>query len=468
MTLFLMSSQFKIANLWILIPVSIVIDQYSLIFSLVLFYISVAVIKWSYYYMDREELYRRFIYILYIFILCIYMLIFFSNLYFVLVGWDGLGITSFLLVIYYKNRKSIGSGMITAMTNRIGDCLFFCVLGFLCYDWLLLSLLVVIRITKRAQFPFSSWLPAAMSAPTPVSALVHSSTLVTAGVYVLIRFAYAMEYLLYVGSFTVFVSGVAACVERDMKKVVALSTLSQLGLIMVTLGSSEKSYCFFHLLSHAGFKALLFICIGIAIHTTYGTQDFRNFWVSPVYLSYFTFASLLSLLGFFFTSGFYRKDLMLESIYAGISSCFVILFLLGIGLTANYSLKLCMYLKNFSNRMQTQSNSKNLKLPLLCLGVIRIVFGSSAPQFTSPISIRLDHLVPLLFICLGMLFGNVNSPLFRSLLLLHPHTKFRYEGEIWGDAGIDVAIRLTSPIHALMTHHTAYLCLGLGIVLLWA
>jgi len=120
------------------------------------------------------------------------LLIFLSTLYGTLVGWDGLGITSFLLVIYYKNRKSLGSSMITAMTNRVGDAFLLVLLGVSLYPasgaHLGLGLLLLTAMTKRAQFPFSRWLPAAMAAPTPVSALVHSSTLVTAGVYLLMRF----------------------------------------------------------------------------------------------------------------------------------------------------------------------------------------------------------------------------------------------------------------------------------------
>merc|ERR1712198_806261 len=115
-----------------------------------------------------------------------------------------------------------------------------------------LVLLVIIRITKRAQYPFSSWLPAAIAAPTPVRALVHSSTLVTAGVYVLIRYSVTeTQVMLIVGSMTILTAGLVACAECDIKKVVALRTLSQLGVIIFSLGAQEKSYCFFHLISHA-------------------------------------------------------------------------------------------------------------------------------------------------------------------------------------------------------------------------
>ena len=225
------------------------------------------------------------------------------------------------MVIFYKNRKSLGSGIITALTNRIGDGLLVCVLGFLYVHELhtiLLFLLVTLRLTKSAQIPFSSWLPAAMAAPTPVRALVHSSTLVTAGVYVLLRYCQTDNVvLLTIGTCTIIIAGIRACAERDLKKVVALRTLSQLGVMMVSLGAHAKSYCFFHLLSHALFKALLFICIGSCIHIVYGTQDYRRFNKLRLSLNLSFLCSLanLSLMGFVFTSGFYRKDMILEVLY---------------------------------------------------------------------------------------------------------------------------------------------------------
>lgn len=137
-------------------------------------------------------------------------------------------------------------------------------------------------MTKRAQIPFSAWLPAAMAAPTPVSSLVHSSTLVTAGVYLLIRFSPSL-YDFFFFSFFIFYSGVVTCGmaslaaihERDLKKVIALSTLSQLGVIMMALGLGFPSLAFFHLVTHALFKALLFVCAGTIIHSVGDVQDVR-------------------------------------------------------------------------------------------------------------------------------------------------------------------------------------------------
>ena len=214
--------------------------------------------------------------------------------------------------------------MITALTNRLGDCFFLIILGMFFYTnsyfYLLAVLLLLTSITKRAQIPFSSWLPSAIAAPTPVRALVHSSTLVTAGVYLLLRFnILSIEWMLIMGRITILMAGVRACVELDIKKIVALSTLSQLGVMMISLSLYQKNICFFHLVTHAIFKALLFMCVGISIHTIYGSQDFRSFRNLGKGIFYpvrFLTISNLALLGFPFMSGFYRKDMIIESFYS--------------------------------------------------------------------------------------------------------------------------------------------------------
>lgn len=175
--------------------------------------------------------------------------------------------------------------MITALTNRLGDCFLLGILGVAAWArvhpplvYLVVVLLLLTSITKRAQIPFASWLPSAIAAPTPVRALVHSSTLVTAGVYLLMRFNMASyEWMLAFGRATILIAGLCACAEIDIKKIVALSTLSQLGVMIVALATAQKDFCFFHLITHAMFKALLFMCVGVGIHTIFGSQDFRSF-----------------------------------------------------------------------------------------------------------------------------------------------------------------------------------------------
>lgn len=182
-------------------------------------------------------------------------------------------------------------------------------------------LLVLAAITKRAQIPFSAWLPAAIAAPTPVSALVHSSTLVTAGVYLIIRFRPALtnrtpqSCLLIISCLTMFIAGLGANYEYDLKKIIALSTLRQLGVILRILALGYAELAFFHLLRHAIFKALLFICAGVVIHRAMDCQDIRsiggliNF--IPLTISFIRVANL-ALCGFPFLAGFYSKDIILE------------------------------------------------------------------------------------------------------------------------------------------------------------
>ena len=204
---------------------------------------------------------------------------------------------------------------------------------------------MVLAMTKRAQYPFSSWLPAAMAAPTPVRALVHSRTLVTAGVYVLLRYnAHEYEWLLVLGSVTILIAGLCACAEMDLKKIVALRTLSQLGVMVVALGLRLKELCFFHLMTHALFKALLFLCVGVFIHNTYGGQDYRSFnGLAKAARGASTLAATanLSLLGFPFLAGFFRKDLILEGSYnRSVGILGLLMFLLGVGLTTAYRVKI--------------------------------------------------------------------------------------------------------------------------------
>lgn len=213
-------------------------------------------------------------------------------------------------------------------------------------------LVVVAAITKRAQIPFSSWLPAAIAAPTPVSSLVHSSTLVTAGVYLLIRFNSLLSLnliivLLFLGSITIFIAGLGANFEFDLKKIIALSTLSQLGLMIRILSLGEFNLAFFHLLTHALFKATLFICAGCIIHNLNNCQDIRYIGGliihMPLTCCFFNISNL-SLCGVPFLSGFYSKDLILEVLSIRYTNLYIyIIFFISTGLTVAYTMRLLYY-----------------------------------------------------------------------------------------------------------------------------
>jgi len=394
--------------------------MYTLSFCSMLGLIGGCVWLWSYYYMDNERNYNIFRLLISRFIISILFLIFTSDIYVRLIGWDLLGITSFLLVIYYKNRKRLGAGILTALSNRMGDCFFMISLGFMYVDVSFIAYLVLLSITKRAQFPFSSWLPAAMAAPTPVSALVHSSTLVTAGVYMLIRYCHIEHIILsYIGGITLIFAGMSACGERDIKKIVAWRTLSQLGFMFVALGAGEKSYCFFHLLTHACFKALLFLCIGFFIHSNYGTQDGRRFNNMDPQMRALSFVSMICLIGFAFTRGFYRKHAIIESLYQG-NAIILIIFFFGVCLTCSYSYKIIILLLSRNNNIYCSNKNINWlnKIPVLLLGIIRVAFGSRADHFNNPsFCSTWESLVPFLCLSVGVLVRRPYNRMVSTHLL---------------------------------------------------
>ena len=344
---------------------SLVLDPISLSFRGVVCLISGCVIMFSSSYISHDPFIKRFTWLVILFVLSINMLIFIPRLPALLLGWDGLGIVSFALVIYYQNVKSLGAGMLTVLANRVGDVMILTSIGILVLQghWTVTLILdfhlsawagltvMVAAITKRAQIPFSAWLPAAIAAPTPVSALVHSSTLVTAGVFLLIRFypflnscSFFKPALLLISVSTLLLAGIGANYENDLKKIIALSTLSQLGVIIIRLGMGMPYLALFHLYTHALFKALLFLCAGAIIHNRSNWQDVRTigmiFAQAPLTTSCMNVANL-SLCGAPFLRGFYSKDLILEiSLFNPTSFIMVLLIFIATGMTAAYSLRL--------------------------------------------------------------------------------------------------------------------------------
>nr|UNY33492.1 NADH dehydrogenase subunit 5 [Triops longicaudatus]WQM56359.1 NADH dehydrogenase subunit 5 [Triops longicaudatus] len=347
-------------------------DWMSCFFMGFVLFISATVVMYSMSYMGHDMNANRFILIVAAFVFTMMLMITSPNLISILLGWDGLGLVSYALVIYYQNSKSSAAGMLTALSNRIGDVCFllsiawwmslgdFSFLPFIQWNlfdnssYLVLStILILAAMTKSAQIPFSAWLPAAMAAPTPVSALVHSSTLVTAGVYLLIRFfplifnSKMLEILMYLSTLTMFMAGLAALYEYDLKKIIALSTLSQLGVMMFSLSLGFPILAFFHLLMHALFKALLFLCAGVFIHQVGGTQDIRVMgglsFSFPLTGAYFNMANL-ALCGMPFLAGFYSKDAIIESaMMSSLNSFILALVVISTALTAVYTFRLIYF-----------------------------------------------------------------------------------------------------------------------------
>lgn len=259
----------------------------------------------------------------------------------------------------------------------------------------MLGLIILAAITKSAQIPFSAWLPAAMAAPTPVSALVHSSTLVTAGVYLIIRFNSLLGVnfvLFYLGSLTIFMSGLGANFEMDLKKIIALSTLSQLGVIIFILSLGLSELAFFHLLTHALFKSLLFLCAGGFIHRARDSQDIRFLGVSildtPVSSLFFVICSF-SLCGFPFLAGFYSKDLILECyIMGGIGSGMILIIIVGTFFTVTYSVRLggYVFLKNLGLKGLFHFGERlDILLPIRGLFLASLVAGAGMSWVFVPV-----------------------------------------------------------------------------------
>nr|QLY89658.1 NADH dehydrogenase subunit 5 [Hydraena riparia] len=382
------------------IMMTILLDWMCLIFMSFVLFISSVVIFYSEEYMHGDLNINRFILLVVMFVMSMMLLIISPNLISILLGWDGLGLVSYCLVIYYQNVKSYNAGMITAMTNRLGDVAillsiswmvnygswnYIYYLDFMKNDYsmkLIMYLIMFAAFTKSAQIPFSSWLPAAMAAPTPVSSLVHSSTLVTAGVYLLIRFNFGFDMnMMYIGVFfcsmTMFMAGLGANFEFDLKKIIALSTLSQLGLMMSILFLGEYKLAFFHLLTHALFKALLFMCAGCIIHNLNNCQDIRYMgsliYHMPLTCSFFNICNM-SLCGLPFLSGFYSKDLILEVLSMNYLNLFIyIIFFISTGLTMMYSVRLMYYtlMGDFNFLSLNMINDKNF---IMLKGMASLIF----------------------------------------------------------------------------------------------
>ncbi|YP_009159625.1 NADH dehydrogenase subunit 5 (mitochondrion) [Amblyomma americanum] len=384
-------------------------DWVSMLFSMVVLMISSLVIMYSKSYMHNDKNKNSFCVIVLLFVASMIFLILMPNMFSIILGWDGLGLVSYCLVIYYQSVNSYNSGMMTVISNRVGDVMimmsmiFFVSFGsfdFLSFNKIELIcgiLILVAGLTKSAQIPFSAWLPAAMAAPTPVSSLVHSSTLVTAGVYILIRFNCLFklntfsEILMKIALLTMLMAGVNAFFETDFKKIIAFSTLSQLSMMMVILSLGMADMAFFHLIMHAIFKSMLFLCAGFIIHSLNGIQDIRmlgNFFLFSPVISSCMMISILSLIGFPFIGGFYSKDLIVEFFFFKVDN-FLLTFvlILGIMFTFFYCFRLgyILLLKGSMNLMIFKGSFDFfMMIPIIILCFIMLISGNFIFWMTNP------------------------------------------------------------------------------------
>nr|URX54091.1 NADH dehydrogenase subunit 5 [Neotermes sp. 3 AB-2022a] len=451
------------------VVMTFLLDWMSLSFMGFVFFISSLVILYSEDYMHGDLNINRFILLVLMFVLSMMFLIISPNMISILLGWDGLGLVSYCLVIYYQNVSSYNAGMLTVLSNRVGDVALLMVIAWMVnfgswnyiyyLDFLmgssemdLISLLVVLAaMTKSAQIPFSSWLPAAMAAPTPVSALVHSSTLVTAGVYLLIRFSSAFGntlcvFLLLFSGLTMFMAGLGANFEYDLSKIIALSTLSQLGLMIGSVSVGLVGMAFFHLLTHALFKALLFMCAGVIIHTVKDSQDIRfmgNLSFQMPFTSVCLGVSSFALCGMPFLAGFYSKDLILEMIsFSYINFFGFFLFFASTGLTVCYSFRLFYYVFcgdfNFSSFYFIGDDNSNMIYGMVGLMVVAVFGGSmlSWVIFCTPTMICLPFYLSFLVIFVSLLGGWLGYELSKlnfssSLLSLFFYKSTVFSGSMW-------------------------------------
>ena len=367
-------------------------------------------------YMSTDPHNQRFFSYLSLFTFMMVILVTANNYLLMFVGWEGVGVCSYLLVCFWFTRIAANQSSLSAfLTNRVGDC--FLTIGMFGIIWSFGNLdyatvfslapymnenvvtligicLLIGAMAKSSQVGLHVWLPMAMEGPTPVSALIHAATMVTAGVYLLMRSSPLIEYsstvlmlCLWLGAITTVFSSLIGLFQQDIKKVIAYSTMSQLGMMVIAVGLSSYNIALFHLVNHAFYKALLFLGAGSVIHAVADNQDFRRYGglrsFLPLTYSVMLIASL-SLVAFPFMTGFYSKDLILESAYGQYhfsSTVVYIIATIGAMFTTLYSVKV-LYLTFLTNPNGPLINYKQahegdifMSLPLMILAVFSIFFG---------------------------------------------------------------------------------------------
>jgi NADH-ubiquinone oxidoreductase chain 5 len=407
-------------------------------------------------YMSHDPHNQRFFSYLSLFTFMMIILVTANNFLLMFVGWEGVGICSYLLVSFWFTRIAANQSSISAfLTNRVGDC--FLTIGMFAILWsfgnvdysTVFSLapfvnenivtiigicLVIGAMAKSSQVGLHVWLPMAMEGPTPVSALIHAATMVTAGVYLLMRASPLIEYSstvliisLWLGAITTVFSSLIGLFQQDIKKVIAYSTMSQLGMMVIAVGLSSYNVALFHLVNHAFYKGLLFLGAGAVIHAVSDNQDFRRYGglraFLPLTYSVMLIASL-SLVAFPFMTGFYSKDLILESAYGQFYfTSTVVYFIATVGamFTTLYSVKVLYLtflsnpngpLSNYTSSLSKQSAHEGdifMSFPLIILAIFSIFFGYMSKD---------------IFIGLGSGFFTDNSLFIHPLREIMLNTEF--------------------------------------------